>query len=296
MNKRLILLATMLPLSGCGLMIQRNPESDQIIPAYWIERDYASPADIGPNNGDITTFVGRVAYKGADSRWHFLGNPVFKNTPKITVVTDPTTYFFHTIIDAKYSTNTSVPALTLSGDANSAYDYQIRDVAHTRIDPANIPDRRTVQAAYKTATGSPATGKAIYWIQAVGLTTVSYKVASAIGSNGTITGTGFNTGLSTFNSSSSEQFFPLVSLAAEPMTPEADAEVNAKPAPPQPVLTAPTAELMARPHIPATLSGALSSVIVLPGQTTPATDRPRWSARLTRGASNGDYVKYVFDH
>ena len=116
-----VAIRAILMLSGCVTM-ERNPNTNLIPDPYWTDRDYAPPGTIGPNNGDVEVFVGRVAYKGADGKWHFIGNPVFKGTPALKVITDPVTYEFHTYLDSKYSGTATLPGLNLSGNAEAAYD------------------------------------------------------------------------------------------------------------------------------------------------------------------------------
>lgn len=274
-------------LTGC-VSFQRNPEMNKGISGYWSDRDYIPIGKVGPNNGELTSYIARVTYKGGDGKWHVSGRPIVKGSAQWKVLTDATSYYTRSIFDSNYGGNTNLPAVTLELKADSAYDYEIRDVAHVIVPSENTPDRATIVAEEGLPSGVP-----LYWIRAAGLTTVKFTSATAISSGGTITGVGFGSGAKVYNAASLAEFYPLISIDVIPMNGLADAQIAAKPtAPSKGEAVAGVGAAGAAP------SSGLFDFFARRDRPSPVAARPSnepksiWKAKLTDGTGQGSYLKF----
>ena len=229
-------------LSGC-MHLKDVANVNQEVPAYFTQRDFISNQQLAPLGGSIDWFAGRLGYRRADGVFVFTQRLMIGN-PAITVTTLQNSPAYHSVLDKGFSGSAILPMLKSDVSGKSVIDYEITDIATIIVpDSAKPTSAEAIAELQKHGTSIPP-GTALWWVNAIGLSTIRYSAATNASGDSTLASSAMQVNGTIYDNQSVGVYVPLATVLVQPMNAAADAEIIAMPKAqnlaPSPTALAPT--------------------------------------------------------
>lgn len=209
-NKLVIVTFTII-LVGCGIKL--NPIGQAFIPPPPSLKERSLWPDPSVLQYKLDSLVGYIIHKSPENSDYVRVRQILTDGYTLTLEPIKEGLFYHSVINSTFATQGegNIPILSVAASLTSeqAMELSINDKAIVHIKEDAIPWNKL--KAFKTANPLKA-GDQRYWVQATMLTQLSYKLATKIDSDATVSGSAYKVASQNYNAAETFTRTPYITM------------------------------------------------------------------------------------